>query len=48
MLNDAAEGYIDDFQVLTPTGSLDVQVIYLTITDGVVTPFAAAAVLLNP
>lgn len=47
-LNDTAEGYIDDFHFLTPTGSLDLQVLYLSITDGVVVPFAAAAVLLNP
>lgn len=48
MLNDAAEGYIDDFHFLTPTGSLDLQVLYLSITDGIVIPFAAAAILLNP
>lgn len=48
LLSDAAEGYIDDFHVLTPTGSLELQVIYVTITDGTVIPFAAAAVLLNP
>lgn len=47
-LGDAAEGYIDDFHFLTPTGSLDLQVLYLSITDGSVTPFAATAVLLNP
>ncbi len=47
-MNDSAAGYIDDFQFLTPTGSLDIQVLYASITDGVVTPFAAAAVLLNP
>ncbi len=48
LLNAAAEGYIDDFQFLAPTGSLDLQVLYLTITDGTVVPFAATAVLLNP
>ena len=48
LLNDSAEGYIDDFQFLTPTGSLDLQVLYVSITDGTVTPFAAAALLLNP
>lgn len=48
LLDDRAEGYIDDFHFLAPTGSLDLQVLYLTITDGVVIPFAAAAVLLNP
>jgi hypothetical protein len=47
-LSDAAEGYIDDFHFLTPTGSLDIQVLYLSITDGSVVPFAATAVLLNP
>ncbi|NRF71846.1 fibronectin type III domain-containing protein [Aquincola sp. S2] len=47
-LSDTAEGYIDDFHFLTPTGSLDIQVLYLSITDGVVVPFAATAVLLNP
>jgi hypothetical protein len=48
LLNDTAEGYIDDFHFLTPTGSLDLQVLYLSITDGSVVPFAATAVLLNP
>lgn len=48
LLNDTAEGYIDDFQFLTPTGSMDLQVLYVSITDGSVVPFAAAALLLNP
>ena len=48
VLDARAEGYIDDFQFLTPTGSLDLQVLYLTITDGNVVPFAATAILLNP
>jgi hypothetical protein len=48
LLNDGAEGYIDDFHFLAPTGSLDLQVLYLSITDGVVVPFAAVALLLNP
>lgn len=47
-LNNTAEGYIDDFHFLTPTGSIDTQVLYLSITDGSVVPFAATAVLLNP
>jgi hypothetical protein len=47
-LSATAEGYIDDFHFLTPTGSLDIQVLYLSITDGSVVPFAATAVLLNP
>ncbi len=45
---DTAEGYIDDFHFLTPTGSIDTQVLYLSIADGSVVPFAAMAVLLNP
>lgn len=48
VLNATAEGYIDDFQFMTPTGNLDLQVLYLTITDGNVVPFAATAILLNP
>lgn len=47
-LDATAEGYIDDFTVLTPTGALTLQVMYLAITDGIVPPFSAAAVLLNP
>lgn len=47
-LSDTAEGYIDDFHFLTPTGSIDIQVLYLSITDGAIPPIAAAAVLLNP
>ncbi|MFO1264917.1 MAG: fibronectin type III domain-containing protein [Rhodoferax sp.] len=47
-LDDRAEGYIDDYHFLAPTGSLDVQAGYLTITDGTVVPFAVGAVLLNP
>ena len=47
-LNDTAEGYIDDFHFLTPTGSLDLQVMYLAITNGTEVPLGAAAVLLNP
>ena len=47
-LDDRAEGYIDDYHFLAPTGSLDLQVGYLTITDGSVVPFGVAAILLNP
>ena len=47
-LDATAEGYIDDFTVLAPTGSLALQVMYVAITDGTVAPFAASAVLLNP
>jgi hypothetical protein len=48
VLDAGAEGYIDDFHYLSPTGSLDLQVMYITITNGASPPFAAAAVLLNP
>lgn len=48
LLNDQAEGYIDDFHFLTPTANLDLQVMYLAITAGTEAPFSAAAVLLNP
>ncbi len=47
-LNDTAEGYIDDFHFLAPTGSLELQVMYLAITKGTEVPLGAAAVLLNP
>jgi hypothetical protein len=47
-LSDTAEGYIDDFHFLTPTGSVDIQVLYLSITDGSIAPISATAVLLNP
>ena len=47
-LDAAAAGYIDDFSIVTPTASLDLQVLYLAITDGTLVPFTAVAVLLNP
>lgn len=43
-----AAGYIDDYHFLAPTGVLDLQVMYITITDGAIQPFAATAVLRNP
>jgi hypothetical protein len=43
-----AEGYIDDYHFLAPTASLDLQVMYLAITNGTEVPFGAAAILLNP
>ncbi|MGE0865946.1 MAG: fibronectin type III domain-containing protein [Vicinamibacterales bacterium] len=43
-----AEGYIDDYHFLTPTGDPNLQVMYITITDGAIAPIAVAAVLLNP
>lgn len=47
-LDAATEGFIDDFSVVAIGGALDLQVLYVAITDGTVPPFAAAAVLLNP
>lgn len=48
LMDATAEGYIDDFHFLAPTGSLDLQVMYLAITNGTEVPFGGAAVLLNP
>ena len=47
-LDARAEGYIDDYHFLTPTGDPNLQVMYITITDGAIVPVAVAAVLLNP
>ena len=47
-MNAAAEGYIDDYHFLTPTGTLDLQVMYITITDGAIAPIAVVAILRNP
>ncbi|MEO8678814.1 MAG: fibronectin type III domain-containing protein [Vicinamibacterales bacterium] len=47
-LDAGAEGYIDDYHFLAPTRSLDLQVMYVTITDGAIAPFSAAAILRNP
>ena len=47
-LSAGAAGYIDDFSVVAPTADLALQVLYVAITDGTVTPFSAAAVLINP
>jgi len=47
-LDARAEGYIDDYHFLTPTGSLALQVMYITITDGAIPPIAVTAVLKNP
>ena len=47
-LDDRAVGYIDDYDVLAPTGDLSLQVLYVAISDGVAPPIAAAAVLVNP
>lgn len=47
-LDSTASGYIDDYHFLAPTASLDLQVMYLAITNGAEVPFGAAAILLNP
>lgn len=47
-LDAGAEGYIDDYHFLAPTGNLDLQVMYMAISNGTDVPFTAAAVLLNP
>jgi hypothetical protein len=47
-LDATAEGYIDDYHYLMPTGSLDLQVMYMAISSGPEAPIGAAAVLLNP
>jgi hypothetical protein len=47
-LDARAEGYIDDYHFLAPTGSLDLQVMYITITDGAIVPISATAILMNP
>jgi hypothetical protein len=43
-----AEGYIDDYHFLTPTGDPNLQVMYITITDGAIAPIAVTAILRNP
>ena len=43
-----AEGYIDDYHFMTPTSNLELQVMYLAITDGWAVPMSAAALLINP
>jgi hypothetical protein len=47
-LDAAAEGYIDDYHFLTPTGASGLQVMYITITDGAIPPLSATALLTNP
>lgn len=47
-LDAGAEGYIDDYHFLAPTGSLNLQVMYMAISNGTDVPIGAAAVLLNP
>jgi hypothetical protein len=42
------EGYIDDYHFMAPTAHLDLQVMYLAITNSTEVPFGATAVLLNP
>ena len=47
-LDATAEGHIDDYHFLSPTGSPDLQVMYLTITNGTEILFAAAAMRPSP
>jgi hypothetical protein len=47
-LDDRAEGYIDDYHLLTPTGDPALQVMYITLTDGAIMPLAVTAMLTNP
>ena len=47
-LDARAEGYIDDYHFLTPTGSPDLQVMYITVTDGAIAPISVTAILRNP
>jgi hypothetical protein len=47
-LDARAEGYIDDYHFLAPTGSPDLQVMYITITDGAIAPISVTAILKNP
>lgn len=47
-LDASAEGYIDDYHFLTPTGSQDLQAMYITITDGAIAPISVTAILVNP
>jgi hypothetical protein len=42
------EDYLDDFVFLTPTGDLDLQVMYTAMTDGSFPPVLGMAVLVNP
>ncbi len=42
------EGYLDDFVHLTPTFDKSLQVAYLAITDGTMSPFSVVAILANP
>ena len=48
LLDATAEGYIDDYHFMAPTGTLELQVMYLAITNGTAVPLGAAAILLNP
>ena len=48
LLSAAEEGYMDDFVHVTPTGSLDFQVMYIAFSNGTDPPVAMAASLLNP
>lgn len=47
-LSATEEGYMDDFVHLTPTGSLDFQVMYIAWSDSSMPPVGLAASLVNP
>jgi hypothetical protein len=47
-LTTTEEGYLDDFVHLTPTFDKSLQVAYLAMTDGTMSPFSVVAILANP
>ncbi len=47
VLDATAEGYIDDFVLLTPTFDLEHQIQFIVLTDGEKIPFTSVAVLRN-
>lgn len=47
-MDSLSEGYINDYHFMAPTAHLDVQVMYLAITNSTEVPFGATAILLNP
>jgi hypothetical protein len=47
VLNATAEGYIDDFVLLTPTFDVEHQIQFVVLTDGKRTPFTSVAILRN-
>lgn len=47
-MDSLSEGYIDDYHFMAPTANLDLQVMYLAITNSTEVPFGTTAILLNP